>query len=229
MIGNARWLGIPLTELLDEAGVTTDADQIVGRSSDGYTCGFPVEVARDGRQPLVVVGMNGEPLPLERGFPVRLIVPGLYGYVSATKWLTEIELTRFDRFDHYWARRGWAVEAPIKTQSRIDTPGPLATVASGPMAVAGVAWAQPHGIERVEVRIDDGDWQTTELSTEVAGTTWRQWRLDWDATPGRHEVSCRATNRRGEVQPEERTPPIPDGAAGWQQIVVMVSPDRANG
>jgi DMSO/TMAO reductase YedYZ molybdopterin-dependent catalytic subunit len=149
LVGHARWLGLPLAELLDEAGVAAGADQIVGRSVDGYTCGFPVDVATDGRMALVAVGMNGEPLPLEHGFPVRLVVPGLYGYVSATKWLSEIELTTFDAFDHYWVRRGWATEAPIKTQSRIDTPAALASIPAGPRAIAGVAWAQPRGIAKV--------------------------------------------------------------------------------
>jgi DMSO/TMAO reductase YedYZ molybdopterin-dependent catalytic subunit len=223
LVGHARWLGLPLAELLDEAGVAAGADQIVGRSVDGYTCGFPVDVATDGRMALVDVGMNGEPLPLEHGFPVRLVVPGLYGYVSATKWLSEIELTTFDAFDHYWVRRGWATEAPIKTQSRIDTPAALASIPSGPRAIAGVAWAQPRGIAKVEVKIDDADWQEAELSTEVSGTTWRQWRFDWDATPGRHDVTCRATDADGVTQPEERTRPIPDGAAGWHQIVVLVA------
>ncbi|MDQ3782409.1 MAG: molybdopterin-dependent oxidoreductase [Actinomycetota bacterium] len=221
LVGNARWLGIRLDDLLAEAGVDPAADQIVGRSVDGYTCGFPV-AALDGRDALVAVGMNGEPLPLEHGFPVRLIVPGLYGYVSATKWLTEIEVTTFAEFDHYWVDRGWAVEAPIKTQSRIDTPRPLTRIPPGETAVAGVAWAQTRGISGVEVRIDEGEWQQAELSEELNDTTWRQWMLAWDATPGRHDIAVRATDATGETQTDERVPPIPDGATGWHSIVVLV-------
>ena len=159
-IGNARWIGARLDELLQEAGPRGGADMVVGRSVDGYECGFPLENALDGRDAMIAVAMNGEPLPLEHGFPARLVVPGLYGYVSATKWLTEIELTRFADFEHYWEQRGWAEKAPIKLQSRIDVPKGLAKVAAGDVAVAGVAWAQQVGIGAVEVSIDDGDWQT---------------------------------------------------------------------
>ncbi|MDX1448070.1 MAG: sulfite oxidase [Acidimicrobiia bacterium] len=221
LVGNARWLGVRLDDLLEEAGIRPEADQVVGRSVDRYTCGFPVS-ALDGRDALVAIGMNGEPLPLEHGFPARLIVPGLYGYVSATKWLAEIELTRFDQFDHYWVDRGWAQRAPIKTQSRIDTPAALARIPAGQTAVAGVAWAQTRGISRVEVRIDDGPWQDAELAEELNDVTWRQWRLAWDATPGRHQITVRATDGTGSVQTEERARPIPDGATGWHSIVVLV-------
>jgi DMSO/TMAO reductase YedYZ molybdopterin-dependent catalytic subunit len=222
LCGNARWTGVRLDELLAEAGVRPAADQVVGRSVDGYTCGFPVAAATDGRPALVALAMNGEPLPLEHGFPARLIVPGIYGYASATKWLTEIELTRFADFDHYWARRGYAVLAPIKTQARIDTPRPLARIAPGAAAIGGVAWAQTRGIRRVEVRIDDGPWQDAVLAEEVATTTWRQWHLPWDASPGRHTLTVRATDGTGVVQPEQRAKPLPDGASGWHQTVVFV-------
>ena len=221
LAGNARWLGLRLDALLEEAGIHPGADQIVGRSVDRYTCGFPV-AALDGRDALVAIGMNGEPLPVEHGFPARLIVPGLYGYVSATKWLAEIELTTFAAFDHYWVGRGWAPQAPIKTQSRIDTPAPLGRISPGPTAVAGVAWAQTRGIERVEVRIDDGPWQPADLAAQLNDATWRQWRFTWIATPGRHDIACRATDARGETQTETRTQPIPDGASGWHSIVVLV-------
>ena len=174
LAGNARWLGTRLDALLDEAGVQAGADQVVGRSVDGFECGFPVAVAMDGRDALVAVGMNGEPLPIEHGFPARLVVPGLYGYVSATKWLTEIELTTFADFDHYWLRRGWAQEAPIKLMSRIDTPTGLAKVAAGTVPIAGVAWAQTVGIAAVEVQIDDGDWQPARARpTSPSDDTWR--------------------------------------------------------
>jgi DMSO/TMAO reductase YedYZ molybdopterin-dependent catalytic subunit len=221
LIGNARWLGVRLDDLLEAAGVDPAADQIVGRSVDGYTCGFPVS-ALDGRDALVAFGMNGEPLPLEHGYPARLIVPGLYGYVSATKWLSEIELTTFDAFDQYWVRRGWVEDAPIKVQSRIDTPKGLATLPTGTVAIAGVAWAQTRGIERVEVQIDDGRWTETRLAAEQSADTWRQWSLAWDATPGRHTLRVRATEAGGAIQTDERSEPFPSGATGQHQIVVIV-------
>ena len=221
LAGNARWLGVRLDDLLDEAGIQPAADQIVGRSVDRYTCGFPV-ASLDGRDAMVAIGMNGEPLPLEHGFPARLIVPGLYGYVSATKWLTEIRLTTFADFDHYWVGRGWSEQAPIKTQSRIDTPGPLKRIPQGLTTIAGVAWAQTRGIDNVEVRIDDGDWRLAELATELNDTTWRQWKLDWSASPGRHDIACRATDGTGATQTETRAEPMPDGATGWHSIVVLV-------
>ncbi len=221
LVGNARWQGIRLADLLDEAGVASGADQIVGRSYDDYTCGFPVTALDDGREALVAIGMNGEPLPLEHGFPVRLVVPGLYGYVSATKWLAEIELTTFDAFDQYWVPRGWANQAPIKTSSRIDTPGPFQKVPVGPAAIAGVAWAQTRGIEKVEVQVDGGDWQEAQLADELNDTTWRQWVLPWEATPGNHTISVRATDSTGELQTEERAAPMPDGSTGWHTVVAM--------
>jgi DMSO/TMAO reductase YedYZ molybdopterin-dependent catalytic subunit len=221
LLGTARWLGVRLDDLLAEASPTADADQIVGRSVDGYTCGFPL-AALDGRDALVAIGMNGEPLPLEHGYPARLIVPGLYGYVSATKWLEEIELTRFDRFDQYWVERGWVEDAPIKTQSRIDTPRGLSSVAAGTVAIAGTAWAQTRGIDKVELRIDEGEWVEAELAAELNDVTWRQWSYAWDATPGRHSITVRATDRTGAIQTDERSEPFPSGATGQHQIVVLV-------
>lgn len=221
LVGNAVWLGVPIRELLDEAGVRPEADQIVGRSVDGYTCGFPVGAAYD-RDAMVVVGMNGEPLPLEHGFPLRLVTPGIYGYVGSTKWLGEIEVTRFDAFDQYWVPRGYAAEAPVRTQARIDTPRGLATVDPGTVPIAGVAWAQTRGVERVEVRIDDGDWQDAELAPAVGDATWVPWRLPFDARPGRHTVTVRATDGTGEVQTEERTGVAPDGASGRHTTVFTV-------
>ena len=222
LVGNARWLGAPLLPLLERAGIDRRADQVVARSTDGFTVGFPVDALRDGRAALLAIGMNGEPLPIRHGFPARLVVAGLYGYVSATKWLEEIELTRFDEFDPYWIRRGWAVEAPIKTQARIDTPRRRAAGAVIP--VAGVAWAPPRGIRAVEVRVDDGAWHECELAAEVGANTWRQWRYRWDdAAPGSHRLTVRATDGTGETQPEERVPPFPDGATGWHSVTVTVS------
>ena len=221
LMGTARWLGVRVSDLLDEAGVKPGADQIVGRSVDGYTCGFPT-AALDGREALVAIGMNGELLPIAHGFPARLIVPGLYGYVSATKWLKQIELTRFDRFDQYWVKRGWVDDAPIKVQSRIETPRGLSSADAGVVAIAGTAWAQTRGIERVELQIDGGDWLETVLADELNDTTWRQWSYSWNATPGRHSVAVRATEKGGPIQTAERSEPFPSGATGRHQIVVLV-------
>jgi len=203
--------------------VRPGADQLVGRAVDGFTTGAPLDVVMDGRDALIAIGMNGEPLPRRHGFPARLVVPGLYGYVSATKWLVELELTTFDAFDAYWVPRGWAERAPIKTQSRIDVPRPLGTVAPGRVAVAGVAWAQTRGISKVEIQVDDGPWREARLSAEVSVDTWRQWVYEWDATPGRHDLRVRATDGTGETQTSERQPPRPDGATGRHGIVVTVS------
>lgn len=218
LIGNAMWIGIPLADLLEEVGVQDGADQIASESVDGWTCGFPTEVALDGRDAMIAVGMNGEPLPIDHGFPARLVVPGLYGYVSATKWLDAITLTTQDDFDGYWIPRGWSKDGPVKTQSRIDVPSGGTTVSSGSVAIAGVAWAQQRGIQKVEVRIDDGDWLEAELADEFSIDTWAQWVLRWDGTPGSHKAEVRATDRDGMTQPAERTPVAPDGATGYHTI-----------
>jgi DMSO/TMAO reductase YedYZ molybdopterin-dependent catalytic subunit len=223
LVGNATWLGVPIADILEEAGVRPGADQLKSTSADGWTAGTPVTTVTDGRDALLAYGMNGEPLPVEHGFPVRMIVPGVYGYVSATKWLTDLELTTFDAFDGYWAKRGWAPEGPIKVQSRIDVPKPLATVPAGTVAVAGVAYAQQRGIERVDVRVDGGPWSRARLAEEASIDTWRQWVWEWDATPGRHTIEVRATDADGQTQPQERVEPFPDGATGWHSVVVRVS------
>jgi DMSO/TMAO reductase YedYZ molybdopterin-dependent catalytic subunit len=222
LIGNARWLGVPVKDLLDEVVPADDADQVVSRSVDGFTAGTPTAVLRDGRDAMLAVGMNGEPLPVEHGFPVRMLVPGLYGYVSATKWLAELELTSFADFTAYWVRRGWAAKAPIKTQSRIDTPVDGGHPSPGRVVVAGVAWAQHVGISRVEVRVDDGPWHEARLASVPSIDTWRQWSWPWEATPGRHRLTVRATDATGAVQPEDERPPAPDGATGWHTIAVTV-------
>ncbi|WP_405787977.1 molybdopterin-dependent oxidoreductase [Streptomyces sp. NBC_00029] len=224
--GNARWLGARLGDLLAEAGVRPPsrggpADQLVARSVDGMTLGAPVEDVMDGREALLAVGMNGEPLPLDHGFPVRMVVPGLYGYVSACKWIEDIELTTFDAYDPYWVRREWARKAPVKTQARIDTPKPFARPAPGTVMVAGVAWAQHRGIDRVEIQVDDGPWQETDLAAEATRDTWRQWSYSWQAAPGTHTLTVRATDRTGETQTERRAPTVPDGATGRHSVVVM--------
>jgi DMSO/TMAO reductase YedYZ molybdopterin-dependent catalytic subunit len=221
-VGNARWIGAPLADLLREAGVHAEASQIVSRSADGFTIGTPTAVAMDGRDAMLAVSMNGVPLPLEHGFPVRMVVPGLYGYVSATKWLVELELTTLDAYDAYWIQRGWAKEAPVKTQSRIDTPADGASLAPGLVAVAGVAWAQHRGIEAVQVRVDDGSWEDAELGAADTIDTWRQWVYRWDAAPGSHTLAVRATDGEGETQTSGRAAPFPDGATGHHTIVVEV-------
>jgi DMSO/TMAO reductase YedYZ molybdopterin-dependent catalytic subunit len=222
LIGNARWLGVPLKDLLDEVEPLDGADQVVGRSADGWTCGTPTAVLRDGRDAMLAVGMNGEPLPIEHGFPVRVVVPGLYGYVSACKWVTELELTSFADFDAYWVPRGWAAQAPIKTQSRIDTPRGRNNLTAGPVAVAGVAWAQHRGIAKVEVRVDGGPWQEATLARTVSIDTWVQWSWQWQATRGEHTLQVRATDTTGAAQPEDQRPPDPDGATGWHSVDVEV-------
>lgn len=227
-VGTARWIGVRLADLLSEAGVKPPskggpADQIVSRSVDGMTIGTPVEAVMDGRDALLAVGMNGEPLPFDHGFPVRMVVPGLYGYVSACKWLQDIELTTFDAYDAYWVKRDWSREAPIKTQSRIDTPRPFASPRSGTVPVAGVAWAQHRGIARVEVRVDGGEWNTARLAAEAGRDTWRQWVWEWPATTGNHTLEVRATDRTGATQTDKRVGTVPNGATGWHSVVVDVS------
>ncbi|MFE5484036.1 molybdopterin-dependent oxidoreductase [Streptomyces sp. NPDC056527] len=226
-VGNARWLGVPLAGLLAECGVRPPsrggkADQLVARSVDGMTLGSPVEAVLDGRDAMLAVGMNGEPLPFDHGFPVRMLVPGLYGYVSACKWIEDIELTTFDAYDPYWVKRDWARRAPVKTQSRIDTPRPFARPAAGTVMVAGVAWAQHRGIDRVEVRVDDGPWQDADLAARHTVDTWRQWSFRWKAAPGGHTVTVRATDGTGAVQTEQRTRTAPDGASGRHSVFVTV-------
>ncbi|MGE5830936.1 MAG: molybdopterin-dependent oxidoreductase [Micromonosporaceae bacterium] len=223
LIGNARWLGVPVKDLLDEADPELGADQVVSRSVDGFTAGTPTAVLRDGRDAMIAIGMNGAPLPVEHGFPARMVVPGLYGYVSATKWLAELELTSFADFDAYWVPRGWAPRAPIKTQSRIDVPRRRATIPAGPVTVAGVAWAQHRGISAVEVRADDGPWLPATLAETASVDTWRQWLWRWDATPGQHRLQVRATDRDGQVQTEQDAPPAPNGATGYHTIQVTAA------
>jgi DMSO/TMAO reductase YedYZ molybdopterin-dependent catalytic subunit len=223
LVGNALWTGVRLKEVLARAGVQAGATQIVGRSVDDFTVGFPTAWALDAqREPLIALGMNREPLPAAHGFPARLIVPGLYGYVSATKWLASIELTTREAVDGYWVPLGWAKDAPILTQSRIDLPVNGDDVAAGPYEVAGVAWAPDRGISAVEVRVDDGAWQAARVSRPISSATWVQWLYTWTATPGRHSIEVRATDGTGTVQTDEQTDPAPDGARGHHRIFVNV-------
>lgn len=224
LLGTATWLGYPVRELLAQAGPLPEADMVLSRSVDGFTASTPLEALTDSRDSLLAVGMNGEPLPAEHGFPARLVVPGLYGFVSATKWVMELEVTRFDQDTAYWTDRGWDEKAPVLVSSRIDVPGSLQEVSSGEVIIAGSAWSQQEGIEKVEVRIDDDDWQEAELASEVSVDTWRQWRYVYaDAGSGRHSVTVRATNAAGETQTEERRDPIPNAATGQHRIEFRVS------
>ncbi|WP_421119137.1 molybdopterin-dependent oxidoreductase [Aquihabitans daechungensis] len=221
LVGNARWSGVLLTDLLQEAGVQDGAEQVMGESVDGFTAGFPVEVALDGRDAMLVVGMNGHPLPAEHGFPARLVIPGIYGYVSATKWLKEIRLTTWDE-EGFWVPRGWSRLGPIKTSSRIDVPHSGEELEAGPHAIAGVAWAPTIGIQRVEVQVDDGPWRKATLGPVASADTWVQWWLEWDAKPGDHRLRARAIDGDGRTQTAEIAPPAPDGATGLHTIQVKV-------
>ena len=223
LVGNARWIGWPVRELLARAGVRPEADMVLSRSADGWTAGTPLSALTDGRDALLAVALNGELLPLAHGFPVRLVVPGLYGYVSATKWVTELKVTRFDADEGYWTPRGWSALGPIKTASRIDVPREGASVPGGDVVVAGVAWAQHRGVARVEVSVDGGDWSEATLAAEPTVDAWRLWSWTWpQAAPGRHTLAVRATDGVGETQPGDLAPPPPDGATGWHTITVRV-------
>lgn len=227
LVGNAVWTGIPLTELLDEAGLidpTNDQTQIFTRSVDGFTCGFPVPLAYDGRTAMLALKMNGEPLPIAHGFPARLVIAGLYGYVSATKWIDRIAITDWIGVDGYWMPRGWSKEGPVKTQSRIDVPRQGETVSAGPTTIAGIAWSPTLGIDKVEISIGDDDvWQEAELAVVESNETWVQWKYDWDAPAGQHVVRVRATDGTGFTQSPLPVAPAPNGAEGYHTITVRVA------
>lgn len=219
LAGQARWIGVPVRDLLERAGVRPEADMVLSRSVDGFTASTPIEALTDERAALVAVAMNGEALPPEHGYPARLVVPGLYGYVSATKWVTELKATTFARDTAYWTDRGWSERGPIKTASRIDVPRDGDQVAAGPVALGGTAWAQTRGISRVEVSIDDGPWREAQLADELGLDAWRQWSLIWeDATPGRHTARVRCIDGTGSLQTEDHADPAPDGASGWHSV-----------
>ena len=221
-IGNAKWLGASLASLLRQAGIKAGADQLMCTSVDGFTSGTPVQTVMDGRDALLAVAMNGQPLPIAHGFPVRMVVPGLYGYVSATKWVTDINVTTFAGNYAYWAQRGWSQQAPIKTESRIDVPSGVNQIAAGRTAVAGVAWAQHKGIEAVEVRVDQGPWNQARLAAVPDLDTWRQWVWEWDATSGNHVIEARATDKTGYTQTAVLAQPEPNGASGYPSVAVTV-------
>lgn len=223
LVGNAKWLGYPLRLLLERAVPRDGADMVLSTSIDGFSASTPLEVLTDDRMALLAVGMNGEPLPLEHGFPVRMVVPGLYGYVSATKWVVDLEVTRFADKTAYWTTRGWSDHGPIKLSSRVDVPRSFASVPSGKVVMGGTAWAQTRGISKVQVQIDEGEWQDTELGAEASVDTWRQWRYEWDGgSTGNHVVSVRAFDGDGTMQTSEKADPVPDGASGWQRVQFSV-------
>ena len=224
LVGNQVWLGHPIRELLARAVPLPGADMVLSTSADGWTAGTPLEALTDpGRDALLAVAMGGAPLPVQHGFPVRMVVPGLYGYVSATKWVVDLEVTRFARAEGYWTPRGWSVLGPIKTESRIDVPRDGAHVRARRVAVAGVAWAQHRGIARVEVRVDEGPWQAARLGPGGVADSWKQWVLEWDAPQGDHTIQVRATDADGVVQTPQQAPPAPDGASGWHTVGVTVA------
>ena len=221
LVGNALWMGYPIRRLLERAKPMGGADMVLSRSHDGFTAGTPLAVLQDERtDAILAVGMNGDPLPLDHGFPVRMVVPGLYGYVSATKWVVELKVTSFAKDMGYWTPRGWSALGPVKVSSRIDTP--TGEVQAGTVAIAGVAWAQHTGISKVEVRVDDGDWQQATLARAVSTDTWLQWSYAWEATSGDHEITVRATDADGLVQTADRAPVAPDGATGLHRVRVSV-------
>ncbi len=221
-VGNARWLGASLADLIRQARPLAGADQLLCTSVDGFTSGTPLQIVLDGRDALLTVAMNGQALPVEHGFPARMVVPGLYGYVSACKWVTDIEVTTFASAYAYWATRGWSQQGPIKTESRIDVPVSNSTIPAGRTPVAGVAWAQHKGVAAVEVRVDAGPWQQARLATVPDIDTWRQWVWEWDATPGTHVLQARATDATGYTQTAVQAQPPPNGASGYPSAAVVV-------
>jgi DMSO/TMAO reductase YedYZ molybdopterin-dependent catalytic subunit len=218
LVGNAWWSGVRVADVLAEAGVRPGADAVLQTSEDGWTCGTPLEALVDGRNAMLAVAMNGEPLPVQHGFPVRMVVPGLYGYVSATKWLVDLEVSRFEDFTAYWTSRGWAEQAPVKTSSRVDVPRPGSQVRAGSVRVGGVAWAQHTGIERVEYRLDGGAWTEADLARVSNVDTWVQWSATVALSAGEHTLAVRATDRSGETQTGVRSGVLPDGATGWHTV-----------
>ncbi len=218
LIGNAWWSGVRVADLLREAGVRPGADAVKQTSEDGWTCGTPLTALTDDRNALLAVAMNGQPLPIEHGFPVRTVVPGLYGFVSATKWVVDLEVTRYDRFEAYWTQRGWGEKGPVKTQSRVEVPRSGAEVRSGRVRVGGHAWAQHTGVEKVEFRLDGDAWRTAELGRVPSTDTWVQWSAEAEVAPGEHSLAVRATDRSGYTQTAARSDVLPDGATGWHMV-----------
>ncbi|MET4783387.1 molybdopterin-dependent oxidoreductase [Glaciihabitans sp. UYNi722] len=223
LVGNALWLGYPIRELLKQAVPKAGADMVLSTSIDGFTAGTPLDVLQDeGTEALLAIGMNGEPLPVEHGFPVRMVVPGLYGYVSATKWVVELKVTKFANAEGYWTPRGWDAKGPTKLSSRIDTPRADSSITAGKVAVAGVAWSPHNGVSAVEVQVDDGAWVEARLADSISVDTWRQWVYEWPASKGSHQIQVRATDTNGTTQSDRQLPPAPNGSEGWAQINIRV-------
>lgn len=223
-VGSARWIGVRLTDLLDLAGVGDRADQIFSTDVDGMTISTPLDLATDGRDSMIAIGMNGEALPREHGFPARMVIPGLYGFISATKWISRITLTTYADDDAYWTKKDWATDAPIKLSSRIDTPRALSTVAAGGTVIGGVAWAQEMGgVDKVQVRIDGGAWEDARLGPSAGSEYWRQWYFPWTAESGQRTIAVRAINGDGKTQSSARANPFPEGSSGIQELIVSVS------
>ena len=223
LIGNARWSGVRIADLLAEAGVQSGADAVLSTSKDGWNCGTPIEVLTDDRNALLAVALDGQPLPIEHGFPVRMVVPGLYGFVSATKWVVDLNVTRFVDFTAYWTSRGWSPQAPVKTSSRIDVPDSASGLNVGQVSIGGVAWAQHRGIDAVEVQVDGGDWVSATLGVEPTIDSWVQWKYDWNAPAGSHTIAVRATDGTGAVQSGQDVGVVPSGSEGYHTISVHVS------
>jgi len=218
LIGNAFWSGVRIADILEEAGVQAGADAVKQTSKDGWTCGTPIEALTDDRNAMLAIAMNGDPLPVEHGFPVRMIVPGLYGFVSATKWVVDLEVTKFEKFSAYWTQRGWSAQGPVKTESRIEVPGDGGSLKQGTARVGGHAWAQHTGIAKVEFRLDGGPWQTAELGRVPGNDTWVQWAGSVDVAKGNHTLVVRATDKSGYTQTAARADVVPDGATGWHTV-----------
>jgi DMSO/TMAO reductase YedYZ molybdopterin-dependent catalytic subunit len=224
-VSATRFTGVRLTDLLDRAKVGGTADQILSTDVDGMTISTPLDLATDGRDAMIAIAMDGEPLPREHGYPARMVVPGLYGYVSACKWITRMTLTTYDEKSAYWTDRGWKTDAPIKLMSRIDTPRPLSEVKAGKTFIGGVAWHQHQGMKGVQVRVDGGEWRDATFGPDGGNDYWRQWYVEWDAGsagPGSHTLAVRALDADGRPQTPARATPFPDGATGVQSIVVTV-------
>ena len=224
LAGNAKWLGFPLREVLARAKPKGGADMVLSTSSDGFSASTPLPVLQDDRDAMLAIGMNGEPLPLEHGFPVRMVVPGLYGFVSATKWVVDLEVTTFAKKAGYWTSRGWSSHGPIKTASRMEVPRTFGRIPAGKVSIGGSAWAQSKGISKVEIQLDDGAWQQATLAAAASVDTWRQWSYLWNGAPaGNHKVRVRAYDTAGELQIEDQAPPEPDGSTGWHCINFTVA------
>jgi hypothetical protein len=221
-ISSTRFLGVRVSDLLRTARLQSGPDQVLSESTDGMSISTPVEALTDDREALVAIAMDGAPLPAAHGFPARLVTPGLYGYVGATKWLVRLTATSYAARQAYWTQRGWAARTTIKTQSRIDTPGDGDSVPVGKLAVGGVAWAQGRGISAVELQVDDGPWRRATLGPDAGTDYWRQWYVVWEATPGKHRLTARATDGAGEVQTAEPRDSFPSGATGYHSIQVSV-------